>query len=72
MIINFDPTITGGFVHRIMRDERVAMQLKCKGVITEEDQHNLVKEILIAGLRDYEIDLNRLIVSSRKPKVKDQ
>lgn len=65
MLINFDPTVTGGLVYKTMRDDHVSAKLQECGVFIEEDQHNLVKAILIAGFRDLEVDVNKLISAAK-------
>jgi hypothetical protein len=64
MLIDYTPTITGGFVFHIMRDENsdtnVRKQLD-KLELTEEEEHDLVKAILIAGFRDLESDVDKSI-----------
>lgn len=64
MLISYDPTITGGFVYHIMADKEVKARLD-NLQLTEQDKHNLVKEILIAGTRDLNIDVNKKIIRAK-------
>lgn len=69
MLINFDPTITGGFVHSVMRDSQVSDKFREANILSEETQHNIVKSILIAGFRDYEVDINKIISATKRKSV---
>lgn len=60
MVITFNPTITGGFVHHCMSDPEVTSELLKLG-INKEEAHNLIKSILIVGTRDLRFDLDRKI-----------
>lgn len=64
MLINYSPTITGGFVFHVMRDKQhetnVREKLDRLG-LSEEEEHDLVKAILIAGFRDLEIDVDKKV-----------
>ena len=59
MLLKINPTITGGFVHHILRDKKVKRELEKLGIIEEDKQHTLVKEIIIAATRDLQIDFNK-------------
>jgi hypothetical protein len=62
MLIDYTPTITGGFVFHIMRDEKAETNVKAKLdrlELSEEEAHDLVKAILIAGFRDLESDVDK-------------
>jgi hypothetical protein len=58
MHISINPTITGGFVYHVMADKEVAKHIK-KLKLTDEEAHNFAKAVLIAGMRDIEIDFNK-------------
>jgi len=58
MVIKINPTISGGFVFKIMRDSKVEPLIRG---MDESEAHELVKEILIAGTRDLNVNVNELI-----------
>lgn len=60
MLLVFNPTISGKFVHEVMRDPHVAEQITNNN-IEEERVHDLVKSILIAGTRDLEVDFDGVL-----------
>lgn len=60
MTIKFNPTITGGFVHHVMKDKKVKEEME-RVNLTEESAHNLVKAILICGTRDLDADIHRVV-----------
>lgn len=59
MQISINPTITGGFVIHIMRDDKVAEHID-KLNLTDKQSHDFIKAILIAGTRDLKIDFNKM------------
>lgn len=65
MIFEYNPTITGGFVYKVMEDPDVAVSLNLLD-LSESEKHNLVKNILIVGTRDLECDINKKIMRARK------
>ncbi len=60
MTIDYNPTISGGFVHHVMKDEKVLDEITKAG-LTKETAHNLIKAVLICGTRDLRIDFNRVV-----------
>ena len=62
MLIDFTPTITGGFVFHVMRDKHEVTNVReklDKLGLSEEEEHDLVKAIIIAAFRDFEVDVDR-------------
>lgn len=60
MELKINPRITGGFVHKIMRESDVKKHTDALN-ISEEDCHNLVKAILISGFTHYKFDFKKQI-----------
>ena len=58
MVIRTNPRISGGFVHHVMRNPVVSDLIKD---MSEEDAHNLVKSVIIAAMKDFDIDVNNII-----------
>lgn len=69
MLISLEPTISGGFVHHVMDDPEVAKLLR-EIDVSPSDKHNLTKAILIAGLRDFEYDVNQKIMQEVSKRTK--
>lgn len=64
MIINYDPTITGGFVYHVMKHDAVRKLLD-ELDISDKEKHNLVKAVLIVGTKDLELDINKKILRAK-------
>jgi hypothetical protein len=60
MIILINPTITGGFVHHVMKDKSVSNFISSLK-LSERDAHDFVKSILIVGTRDLNIDFKKKV-----------
>lgn len=60
MTIQINPTITGGFVFHVMRDDAVHKIISNLN-LSEDDAHGLVKAILISGTRDLNIDFQKKV-----------
>lgn len=58
MQLSINPTITGGFVIHTMRDAKVAKHIETLN-LTDEEAHNFIKAVLIAGTRDLKVDFNK-------------
>lgn len=62
MNISLNPTVSGGFVYKVMRDIKVAPLI---ANMEQEDAHDLVKKILIAGFTHFKYDVNEHILRER-------
>lgn len=60
MIIKFNPRVNGGFVEHVLRNKTVS-ELVDSFELTETEAHDIVKSVLIAGFKDFEVDINRVI-----------
>lgn len=65
MLIEYNPTITGGFVYKVMARPEVAALLQ-ELDISEREKHDLVKSVLIVGTRDLECNINEKIVRAKR------
>lgn len=65
MLIEYNPTITGGFVYKVMARPEVAVLLQ-ELDISEREKHDLVKSVLIVGTRDLECNINEKIVRAKR------
>lgn len=66
--IQFNPRISGGFVFHVMKDSKIAPlinNLKAAD-FTDEEIHEIVKNIIIVSFRDYEVDINEKINVAKK------
>lgn len=60
MTILINPTITGGFVHHVMKDKSVSNFISSLN-LSEKESHDFVKAVLIVGTRDLNIDFKKKV-----------
>ncbi len=60
MEIHYNPTITGGFVYHVLNAPEVNNIIKDFD-LSEKEEHDLVKQIIIVAFRDYKADIDKKI-----------
>lgn len=58
MVLTINPTITGGFVHHVMKDEQVKKKLD-NLELNGKEAHDFIKRVMILTVRDLQIDFNK-------------